>query len=165
MKSLKESILDVENNIDSTNREILSSLKDVYDIHNIYLHNEAHTNVKLDNCIKTSALSKDALRMSKLNGDKVGKIFSKPRRDLATSPAVIDNLVYLFKQVPWIGYMGSIYDTVKKYLKAGYYVSYVRPDEDDASKTRIILRSIYIYPPNQSDLENTITLTLALRKK
>lgn len=160
MKSLKESILDVENNIDSTNREILSSLKDVYDIHNIYLHNEAHTNVKLDNCIKTSALSKDALRMSKLNGDKVGKIFSKPH--VATSPAVIDNLVYLFKQVPWIGYMGSICDTVKKYLKAGYYV---RPDEDDASKTRIILRSIYIYPPNQSDLENTITLTLALRKK
>ena len=146
MKSLYESILDDEQVIAS---QSMKRLKDVYDISNITMGNDAYTDVQIARYFKWN----DIKNYCKKNGIKPEKGYSVHGTDIGELPAIILN-------VPYIGFAQNIMVLLRGFLKARFTIA-ISKDEWKTDK----IYTIYNITKPTGDPEDTMEMIIWYKKK
>ena len=146
MKSLYESILDDEEVIANQSMKLL---KDVYDISNITMGNEAWSEVQVARYFKWN----DIKNYCRKNGLKPEKRFSLNGVDISELPTIASN-------VPYIGFEQNILVLLRGFLKSRFTIA-ISNDKWTSNSPHII----YNITKPSGDPEDNLELIFWLREK
>ena len=110
---ISESILDLDDNIEKTKKNLKKLVKDSYEFFNIYISSGNGSQVKLDKYLKINDISKYCDKLCKQYGsDKIGRITDE----------TVCELVYILMRTQLLGFEQSLLVLLRSFLKKHYLI-------------------------------------------
>ena len=158
-KYISESILDLDDNIEKTKKNLKKLVKDSYEFFNIYISSGNGSQVKLDKYLKINDISKYCDKLCEQYDN--GKINHVTNKTVHIIDKTACELVYILRHTQLLGFEQSLLVLLRSFLKKHYLI------QMETDHRRTLYDLVYtIYPErDNNNPADEVDIHFVLKKK